>query len=137
MASIVSVLYTTDLISNDGETAIIGIVRCSSQAALLTINGDPNAPETGTPANSQFPIRVSGTRKFGITARHIVIYRVAGADPNFYRVYRRIPVFTTTFFANALSAFAPSVSYEGLEDWILVGGQNERYHLAYGKAASG
>jgi hypothetical protein len=123
------VLYESDLFLTGTTTNILGFVLCQTTAQALSIAGVTNDPPTAEDPNTSFPIRVTGTKKFGITARHIVIGRLAGASPNQYREYRRIPIFTSVYFDNALSEFAASVEYESLTDWFIVGGIAERYRL--------
>ena len=122
-------LYQTDLFLEDGATAMFGRIFVSSSVPLLSVEGSTNdVPSEGT-ANILFPIRVSGTKKFGITARHLVIARLQGASPTQSRVYRRIPVFTKAFFDTAMSTIGAPVVYESLSDWFLIGGVQERYRL--------
>lgn len=132
MAFKTTVLYQSNLTLPGSEDSLVGYVICSSQAELLTVVGVPNVPPEGAEPNTSIPVRVSGTRKYGITARHIVISRIAGTAPDQYRVYRRIPIFDPTFFSSILSEFAETVEYESLSDWTVVGGQAERYHLLLG-----
>ena len=132
MAFKTTVIYQSNLTLPGSEDSLVGFVVCSSQAELLTVEGVPNAPPEGATPNISIPIRVSSTRKYGITARHIVIARIAGTSTDQYRVYRRIPIFDPTFFSSILSEFAGTVEFESLSDWVIVGGQSERYHLLLG-----
>jgi hypothetical protein len=122
-------LYETNLFLPGGTDPLVGYVTVQAAAESLVIGSTTNAPPTTEEANTTQPIRVSGTKKYGITARHIVIARIGGTTGSTFREYRRIVIFTTALFETALSDLGLSVSYEGLDDWFIVGGQNERYRL--------
>lgn len=122
-------LYETNLFATTGTDPLVGFVLVQAASESLVIGSTTNAPPTTAEANTTQPIRVSGTKKYGITARHIVIARIAGTTGSTFRTYRRIVIFTPVLFETSLSDLGLSVSYEGLDDWFIVGGQNERYRL--------
>jgi hypothetical protein len=131
MALNAEVKYQANLsLFTDSATPIVGLVRTSVLATGLDVGGVTNS-ETELDQNTSVPIRVSGTKKYGIIARHIVLYRLAGTSPNQFREYRKVVIFTPDTFVIMLSTPPTSIDYEGITDWILVGGQHERYHLAY------
>ena len=123
--------YESDLDTNpDDATSIVSVVRCNFLTAGLTIAGGSNdVPEADQ--NSNLPIRVAGTKKYGITARHIVISRLTGSTttPNTQLV--KVVIFQPSFFVTIISSFNPSIAFNGLEDWKLIGAQNERFHLLF------
>ena len=124
--------YQTDLtVADDAETPIIGVVRANSLTAGLSIASVANEAPTGD-LNTQVPIRVSSTRRFGLIARHIVLQRLTTAttSPNIQRV--RIVVLQPDIFAGFISQVGGSIAFNGLEDWIIIGAQAERYHLFFG-----
>lgn len=124
--------YQTDLtVADDAETPIIGVVRANSLTAGLAIASVANEAPTGD-LNTQVPIRVSSTRRFGLIARHIVLQRLTTAttSPNIQRV--RIVVLQPDIFAGFISQVGGSIAFNGLEDWIIIGAQAERYHLFFG-----
>lgn len=119
--------YQSNLFVASAADPLIGLIRLNPQAAALSVETATNVEPDGT-ANSTEPIRSSRTRFYGITARHIIITNIASG----VRTYRRIPILTPDFFIDILSTPAPSISYEGITTWTLVGGMGERYHLLYG-----
>lgn len=124
--------YQTDLtVADDAETPIIGVVRANSLTAGLAIASVANEAPTGD-LNTQVPIRVSSTRRFGLIARHIVLQRLTTAttSPNIQRV--RIVILQPDIFAGFISQVGGSIAFNGLEDWIIIGAQAERYHLFFG-----
>jgi hypothetical protein len=131
MVTLVNAKYQTGLQIPEGTDPLIAQVRVNPLAETLSIEGVLNAVPAAA-SNSQIPIRVSSSRRYGITARHIVLVRVVG-EPGFtYRTYRRVVVFDPAYFEASLSTSAPDVAYEGFTDWLLVGGSQERYHLLFG-----
>ena len=118
--------YESNLFIASAADPIIGLIRLNPASAALSVESATNIEPDGA-ANSTEPIRSSRTRFYGITARHIIISRLVSGQ----RVYRRIPILTPTFFIDILSTAAPSISFEGASDWILVGGMGERYRLLY------
>jgi hypothetical protein len=129
--SIKRLKYDSDLtVEGDEDTALHGILRASNLITGLTIDSIANEAPTADP-NTQIPIRVSSTRKYGIIARHIVIQRLTTATtvPNIQRV--RIPILLPSVFVQYISQVGGSIAYNGLEDWTFVGAQNERYHLFF------
>jgi len=125
-------LYETNLtIEGDAETPVIGIVRANTLTAGLTIDSVANVASTGE-LNSQIPIRVTSTRKYGIIARHIVLQRITTATtlPNIQRV--KIVILQPDIFTGYVSQVGGAVSFGGLEDWVIIGAQQERYHLFFG-----
>jgi len=125
-------LYETNLFAPDGTTHLVSHVRTSANAKLLSIEGDTNDPPTEVDPTTTVPIRVSGTRKYGVTARHLVLSRLVGSSPNQYRIYRKVVIFTNDYFVQALSKLGQTVEYETFDDWAIVGGIQERYHLTLG-----
>ena len=135
MAILTNVKYESNLVIPGDTDEVISVVRCSPLATGLTVGDYTNTPPSGD-VNSSDVIRISGTRKLGITARHLVIYRLAGASPNQYREYRRVPIFQISNFNAILSNPPGTITYQSLDDWILVGGLHERYHLTFAGASS-
>jgi len=133
MAVFSQLIYQTSLQIPTGTDPLVSHVFANPQSAALSVEGTVNSPPT-LPSNSTIPIRISGTKKYGITARKIRIVRIAGDSPDFYRVYRSIVVFDPAYFVAVLSTPSPTILYEEKNDWILVGGENERYHLLFGAA---
>jgi len=122
-------IYESNLYLPDTSTALIGAVRTLTTATELTIGGTANAEATEEEPNTTVPIRVSGTRKYGITARHIIIGKVQGTSPTQYVQYRKVVVFQIALFAEFLSSVDETVTFEGTSGWYVVGGSQERYHL--------
>jgi hypothetical protein len=123
--------YQTDLQDRSLTTPLIGQIITSPNTELITIGTFSNLAPTADVTTS-IPIRVSGTKKYGITARHLVISRIAGTGTDEYLVYRRVPILKPSVFDTILSSVGLAVTYEGFSDWQVVGGQNERYHLFLG-----
>jgi len=124
--------YHTDLtVAGDAETPIIGVVRANTLTAGLTIESIANEAPTED-LNTQIPIRVTSTKKYGLIARHIVLQRLTTAttSPNIQRV--RVVILQPDIFTGYISQIGGSVSFNGLEDWTIVGAQAERYHLFFG-----
>jgi hypothetical protein len=123
--------YKTDLTTTDSSGPIVGRVRTLSQTTGLNVDGTPNAePEEDQSYTS--PIRITGSRKFGIIARHLVIYQLVGTSPNQFRSYRRVPILDPANYVLYISTIPSTIGYEGSNGWILVGGIGEKHHLAYG-----
>jgi hypothetical protein len=122
-------IYETNLYIPDSTTKYAGAVRTLTGATALVIGGTANAEATEAEPNTFIPIRVSGTRKYGITARHIIIGKVLGATPNQYVQYRKVVIFQIDLFAQFLSSIDDTITYDGTSGWYLVGGSQERYHL--------
>jgi len=129
-----NVLYKTNLFAPDGSTPLVSYVRVDPQALTLQISDQTNDAPQSVDQSTTLPIRVTAGRRYGITARHVVISRLAGSSPNQYKVYRKIVVFDPDIYQQYLSLIASSISYESQTDWILVGGINEKYRLNYGAA---
>jgi len=129
--AIASILYVSNLDEPADDTPIVGVIKVGGNTTNLNISGTQNTVPDGTAQNTTIPIRVSGTRRYGITARHIVIYRLVGTAPNQFRNYRRIVVPDPAKFVEYLSDIPSSIEYEGQDDWILVGGRGESYHLQF------
>lgn len=126
-------LYDTELfVSGSTTDNQVAYLRTSAQVLLLTIDGTPNVSVEGTTKNSDIPIRVTGTRKYGIVARHIVLGRITGTSPNQFISRRTIPIFDPELFKVAISSVGITYSYEGQDDWKLVSAHNERYNLLFG-----
>lgn len=124
--------YESDLdVIGDPGTSVYGIIRANSLTAGLTIASVANDAPTAN-ANTQIPIRVVSTRKYGITARHLVLQRLTTSTtvPNIQRV--KIPILTPAVFIQYISQVGGAISFNGLEDWTIVGAQNERIHLFFG-----
>lgn len=133
MAVRVNLKYKTDLNLPDGSAAIVSRIQALSQITSLSVDGQTNDEPT-VDQTSTIPVRFSHIRRYGITARHIVIYRLVGDSPNQYRSYRRIPILDPSIYVAYLSQIESEIDYEGQTDWILVGGSPERQHLVYGAA---
>lgn len=124
--------YESDLdLIGEAGTSVYGILRCNSLTEGLTIASIANTAPTADP-NTQIPIRITSTRRYGIIARHIVLQRLTTTTtvPNIQRV--RIPILTPSNFIQYISQVGGSIAYNGLEDWKIVGAQNERIHLFFG-----
>lgn len=135
MAILTNVKYESNLVLPGDTDEVISVVRCSPAATALTVGDYTNTPPSGD-VNSSDIIRISGTRKLGITARHLVIYRIAGTAPTQFREYRRVPIFQVSNFNAILSNPPGTITYQSLDDWILVGGLHERYHLFFSGASA-
>jgi len=133
MATRANLKYQTDLKLPDGSTEQVSRLQALTQITSLSINGQTN-DEPGLDQTSTIPIRFSNLRRYGITARHIIIYRLAGTSPDQYRTYRRVPILDPAIYVGYLSQIESSVEYQGQTDWILVGGSPERQHLIFGTA---
>ena len=132
MALSTTQIYLSDIFPvGSTDTKLAGKIRISAAALAFSVDGQANTPPDGVTADIQFPIHVSGTRKYGITARHIRIARISGTAPNQYRIYRTVPILDPINFTAFISAEAPTISYEGDSTWVIVGAQAERYHLFY------
>ncbi len=118
--------YESNLFVTSAADPIIGLIRLNPAASVISVESATNVEPDGD-ANTTEPIRATGTKNYGITARHIVISRLVDGQ----RVYRKIPILTPDFFIDILSTAAPSITFEGASDWILVGGMGERYRLHY------
>lgn len=130
MALNVVVPYTTDLLLPDDQATVqVGSVRLSQTSLTLTIDTSANVPDDGVVVNTTIPIRVTGTRRYGITARHLVIARISGTGTNLFRIYRKIAILSPTLFQSAVSTIGATISYENATDWTLVGAEQERYKL--------
>ena len=124
--------YESDLdVVGEAGTSVYGVVRANSLTAGLTIASIANDAPTAD-LNTQIPIRITSTRKYGIIARHIVLQRLTSSTtvPNIQIV--KIPVLTPGVFIQYISQVGGSISFNGLEDWQIVGAQNERVHLFFG-----
>lgn len=132
----INVLYQTDLLTPDAGAKLVSYVRVDPQSENLSIGGQTNDPPTSVDQTTTLPIRVTAGRRYGITARHVVISRLGGSSPNQYKIYRKIVVFDPDIYQGYLSQIASSITYEGLSDWILVSGINEKYRLNFGAAGS-
>lgn len=124
------IAYQTELVPMGATDPITGYCLASSNALALSVDGTANTAAGGT-VNTQIPIRVSGTRRYGITARKLVIARVQGTGTGTRLVYRRVPVFDPINFTVYLGSLSPSLTYETFSDWVLIGAQNERYRLFF------
>jgi len=133
MASTVNLKYESELKLPDDSSNIIARVRVNEQSTLLAVSGTTNDEADGDP-NSKIPVRVSGTRKYGIIARHLVITRVVTTGTDSFRSYRKIVIFQPSLFYTFISTIDSGIEYEGLDDWILAGAISERYHLLSGLA---
>ena len=123
--------YESDLdVLGEGGTSVYGILRANTLITGLTINSVANDESEGV-LSTQVPIRVTSTRKYGIVARHIVLQRLTTSTttPNIQKV--TIPVLTPSVFIQYISQVGNGVAYNGLEDWKIVGAQNERLHLFF------
>jgi hypothetical protein len=118
--------YESNLFVTSAADPIIGLIRLNPAASVMSVESATNIEPDGA-ANTTEPIRATRTKFYGITARHIVISRIVDGQ----RVYRKIPILTPDFFIDILSTAAPSITYEGASNWILVGGMGERYRLHY------
>lgn len=128
----VDVRYTADIPATaDGTDLLCAYVRVASQALTLTINGSANAPIEGSAVNSVVPIRVTSTRKYGIVARHIVIERIGGTTDTPIRVRRTVPIFNPATLHVTITEVAASISYQGHDDWTVIGAKNEIYNLNF------
>jgi len=113
------------------DTQVVGYVRCNSLSTGLTITSVANDAATATP-NTNIPIRVASTRKYGVIARHIVIQRITTTTTSSNIKLVRVPIFTSSVFIQYISQVGGSISYDGLEDWKLIGAEQERYRLFFG-----
>jgi hypothetical protein len=124
-------VYQSDLtLPTDPTANIFGYVRADSLSTGLTVNSVANDALTVTP-NTQIPIRVASTRKYGIIARHIVLFRVTTTAPLNIIQLRRIVIFQPSIFIGYVSQLGASVAYDGLEDWKIIGANNERFRLFF------
>lgn len=126
-----NVLYESNLTIPDGTAPVAGPIRVNPQALLLTVSGVSNSAPEEVDQTTSIPIRVVGTKKYGIIARHLVLARIVTSGTVSSRVYRRVPIFNPAFFVTALSTFSAEITYEGQSDWYLAGGEGERYHLTH------
>ena len=131
MATLSDLKYETDLYLPDTTTPIVATIRASTATTGLEISGDANT-ETDSDINTIIPARVSGTRRYGITARHLVIYRIIGSGATAYRLYRRVPILQKESYISFISNPPVSVTFEAIPDWQIAGSIAERHHLAYG-----
>lgn len=121
--------YLSQLLDTDGQPVAYK-VRTSTKAKLLEIEGTANTPpDVSTYTKVSLRVRVSGTRKANITARHVNIYRTQGDSPNILVIRRKIVIFDPSLFYKALSLSKPTISYEDQTDWFLDGGRPETYNL--------
>jgi hypothetical protein len=124
--------YESDLdLIGEAGTSIYAILRANSLTPGLTVASVANEEPT-TEANTNIPVRITSTKKYGIIARHIVLQRLTTTttSPNIQRV--RIPILTPSVFIQYISQVGGSISYNGLEDWKIVGAKNEGVHLFFG-----
>jgi hypothetical protein len=126
--------YQSELVPTGETDPRIGLLKVGINVDSLTIATIANTSPAGVP-NTSIPIRVSGTRKFGITARHVIISRLETIGAGTIRVYRRIPVFDPVVFTEYLGSLSPAISYESQTDWVLVGAKNEAYRLYFNTTA--
>ena len=127
--------YKTDLsVIGDAGTPVIGIIRASVFTEGLTIASVANEAPTED-LNTQIPIRVTSTRKYGLIARHIVLQRLTTTTttPNIQLI--RVVILQPDVFSGYISQIGGSIAYDGIEDWTIVGAQAERYHLFFGLPA--
>lgn len=121
----IRVFYELDTL-NDGD-ATYGFLRTNNQITTLTVAGVANDPATvdeGTPI-STLVRNPAHKRRYGITARYIVLTRLIGDTPVQARVYRTIPILTKVIFqACVLNA---AYTYQSQDDWALAYRQDE-YH---------
>lgn len=129
MTVLISQLYQSNLLPVGGGDPLVGYVRVSGNVPNLNVDGTTNDPPSGADPTTRIPIRVSGTRKLGITARHLVLVRLDGTSPNQFRVYRRVIVFTQDLFVTAISAENPTIDFEGIDTWSLAGARAESYRF--------
>lgn len=134
MAVKVQYKYECNVLVPDSTEPLVGLITTLPVTTGLEVAGATN-DEPGADANTYIPIRISGTRKFGVTARHLVLYRLVGTGSAARRLYTKVPVLTEAAWELMLSQLAPSITFAGSGDWILVGGIGERYHLTYGVPA--
>jgi hypothetical protein len=124
--------YESDIFVTGGGSQIIGQVRINAAQLAITVEGADNVPPEGD-VNYLDPIRVTGTRRYGITARHIVISRIVGTDAaSEFRVYRKVVILTSAFFIDIISTLDPAIVYGGFDTWNLIGSSAERHRLNWG-----
>lgn len=123
--------YQTEYVPASSGDTTTGLILVDTRAIALNIGGTQNV-ESAVTVNTAIPIRVSGSRKYGIIARHVVLSRIEVVDTTSRLVYRRVPIFDPSNFSFYLGQINPSITYEGETDWSFVGAMNERYHLFFG-----
>jgi len=124
--------YESDLdVFGTPGTSIYANVRANYLTAGLTIGSVANE-EPDADLNSKLLIRTSGTKKYGLTARHIVLQRLSSSTTTPNIVRKKVVILKPATFVTYISQDAASISFDGLEDWVLVGAESERYHIALG-----
>lgn len=111
-------IYELDQKTSGGD-AQYGVLRGLAQITTASFGGTTNDQTAEEPTSYPTPVRLPGhKRRYGITARYVVIERTIGTGSTAFKIQRIIPILTKVLFETIVPGIA--ISYQSQDDWVFV-----------------